>query len=126
MDLAELALTKVSTTLVAFDAVAQTTLHITPTGKLFIPVFGIVRAGADALLTDVTLGRVGALTDFMGTTQLDNLDAAGDQVLLMPVPQDPPLKLKTYAAGVVFQIDVAVAQGGATNYVDLFGFLIDV
>jgi len=84
------------------------------------PVMAIIRAGADAALTDVTFGRVGALTDWLGTIQLDNLDAAGDQVLVMPVPQDPPLKLKTYAATVVFQIDVTVAQGGATNYVDLY------
>ncbi len=64
------------------------------------------------------------MTDWLGTMQLDNLDADGDQVLVMPVPQDPSLKLKTYAAEVVFQIDVTVAAGGATNYVDLFGYLV--
>lgn len=118
------ALTKVSTTTIAFNAVAATTLYTVPAGKTFIPVFVIVRAGADAALTDITFGRVGALTDFLGTMQLDNLDAAGDQVLLQPAPQDPALKLKTYAAGVVFQVDVIVAQGGVTNYIDLFGYLV--
>ena len=118
------ALMKVSSTTVAFNAVAATTLYTVPTGKTFIPVFTIIRAGADAAATDVTLGRSTALTDFMGTTQLDNLDASGDQVLLMPVPQDPPLTLKTYAAAVVFQINVTVASGGASNTVDLFGYLV--
>jgi len=126
MHLLENALTLISTTTVAFNATGQTTLYTVPVGKLFIPVFVIVRCGADAVDTDITLGRVGALVDFLGTTQLDNLDADGDQVLLMPVPQDPALKLKTYAAGVIFQIDVTVGNGGVTNYVDLFGFLVDV
>ena len=118
------ALMKVSSTTVTFNAVAATTLYTVPTGKTFIPVFAIIRAGADAADTDITLGRSTALTDFMGTTQLNNLDASGDQALLMPVPQDPPLKLATYAAAVVFQIDVTVANGGVSNSVDLFGYLI--
>lgn len=125
MELNESALTKLSSTTVAFNAVAATTLYTVPTNKLFIPVMAIVRAGADAALTDVTFGRSTAKTDFLGTTQLDNLDASGDMVLLMPVPQDPALKLKTYVADVVFQIDVTAANGGATNEVDLFGYLID-
>ena len=124
-DLTENALTKVSSTTVAFNAVAATTLYTVPVGKLFVPVFIIIRAGADALLTDVTFGRVGALTDFLGTKQLDNLDADGDQCRLQATNADPAPKLKTYVAGVVFQVDVTVAQGGATNYVDLFGYLID-
>jgi|LGVF01.2.fsa_nt_gb hypothetical protein len=115
---------KVSTTTVAFDAVAATTLYTVPKGMFFIPTMAVIRAGANAAATDVTFGRVGALTDWLGTMQLDNLDADGDQVLVMPVPQDPSLKLKTYAAEVVFQIDVTVAAGGATNYVDLFGYLV--
>ena len=122
----ESGLALISSTTVAFNAVAATTLYTTPSGQLFIPVFAIIRAGANAVLTDVTFGRVGALTDWLGAMQLDNLDADGDMVLLMPVPQDAALKLKTYAAGVVFQIDVTVAQGGASNKVDLFGYLIDV
>jgi hypothetical protein len=126
MELKENALTKVSSTTVAFDAVAATTLYAVPLGKLFVPVFIDVRAGADAVLTDVTFGRSTAKTDWLNTMQLDNLDADGDQVLLMPVPQNPALKLKTYAAGVLFQIDVTVAQGGASNKVDLFGYLVDV
>lgn len=125
MELKENALTLISSTTVAFNAVAATTLYTVPVGKLFVPVLAIIRAGADAALTDVTFGRSTAKTDWLGTMQLDNLDADGDQVLLMPVPQDPALKLKTYAAGVLFQCDVIVAQGGASNKVDLFGYLVD-
>lgn len=115
---------KVSTTTVAFNAVAATTLFTVPAGQIFIPVMVVIRAGADAAETDVTFGRVGALTDWLGTTQLDNLDADGDQVKIEQSNVNPPTKAKTYAAGVVFQIDVTVAAGGATNYVDLFGYLV--
>jgi len=115
---------KVSTTTVAFNATGQTTLYTVPTGQIFIPTMAIIRAGADAAATDVTFGRVGALTDWLGTIQLDNLDAAGDQVKVEQTNANPPTKSKTYAAGVVFQIDVTVAAGGATNYVDLFGYLV--
>ena len=115
---------KVSTTTVAFNAVAATDLYTVPTGQIFIPTMAVIRAGADAAATDVTFGRVGALTDWLGTIQLDNLDADGDQVKIEQTNANPPTKAKTYAAGVVFQIDVTVAAGGATNYVDLFGYLI--
>ena len=125
MELKENALTKVSTTTVAFNAVATTTLYTVPSGKIFIPAMAIIRAGADAGVTDVTFGRVGALTDWLGTIQLDNLDVDGDQVKIEVGNLSTPVKSKTYAAGVVFQIDVIVAVGGATNYVDLFGFLVD-
>ena len=123
-DLEDVSLRKLSTTTVPFNATGQTTLYTVLTGKTFIPIMAIIRAGANAALTDVTFGRVGALTDWMGTIQLDNLDADGDQVKIEVANSDPPTKSKTYAAGVVFQIDVTVAQGGATNYVDLFGYLI--
>jgi len=115
---------KVSTTTVDFSGAGQTTLYTVPTGKTFIPIMAIIRAGADAAATDVTFGRVGALTDWLGTIQLDNLDADGDQVKVEVTNANPPTKSKTYAAGQVFQIDVTLGAGGATNYVDLFGYLV--
>ena len=117
-------LVKVSTTTVGFNAVTSTSLYTVPTGKTFIPVMAIIRAGADAGVTDVTFGRAGLPTDWLGTTQLDNLDAAGDQVKVEVVNSATPAKSKTYVAGTVFMINVTVADGGATNYVDLFGYLI--
>jgi hypothetical protein len=125
IDGSEKGLTKVSTTTVAFNATGQTTLYTVPVNKIFIPAIAFIRAGADAALTDVTFGRVGALTDWLNTIQLDNLDAAGDQVKVEQTNANPPTQAKTYAAGTLFQVDVTVAQGGATNYIDLFGYLIN-
>jgi len=125
MELKENALTLISTTNVPFDAIAAITLFTVPVGKLFIPILLVVRCGADAAVTTVTVGRVGALTDFLNTQTLSNLDADGDMVILQPVPVATPVKLKTYAAGVVFQMDVGTNVGGATNAVDLFGFLVE-
>jgi hypothetical protein len=116
---------KVSTTLVDFSGAGQTTLYTVPKGMIFIPSMAVIRAGANAAATDVTFGRVGALTDWLGTIQLDNLDADGDQVKIEVTNADPPSKSKTYAADVVFQIDVTVGAGGATNYVDMFGYLVN-
>lgn len=116
---------KVSTTTVDFSGAGQTTLYTVPKGMIFIPSMAVIRAGANANATDVTFGRVGALTDWLGTQQLDNLDAAGDQVKVEVANTNPQTKSKTYAADVVFQIDVTVAAGGATNYVDLFGYLVN-
>lgn len=116
---------KVSTTTVDFSGAGQTTLYTVPIGQVFIPTMAVIRCGANANATDVTFGRVGALTDWLGTQQLDNLDAVGDQVLVMPIVAATPLKKKTYAAEVVFQIDVTVGAGGVTNYVDLFGYLVN-
>lgn len=115
---------KVTTTTVDFSTTGQTTLYTVPAGQIFIPTMAVIRAGSDAAATDATFGRVGALTDWIGTTQLDNLDADGDQIKIEQTNANPPTKSKTYAAGVVFQIDVTVAAGGATNYVDLFGYLV--
>lgn len=115
---------KVSTTVVDFSGAGATTLYTVPIGQIFIPTMAIVRCGADAGVTEISFGRVGALTDWYSNT-LSNLDAVGDQVTLLPTPQDPAVKLKTYAAEVVFQANIAVAAGGVTNYVDLFGYLIN-
>jgi len=125
MELKENALTKLSTTTVDFSGTGQTTLYTVPPGKIMIPAMAIIRAGSNAAATDVTFGRVDALTDWLGTIQLDNLDADGDQIKVEQTNANPPTKSKTYAAGVVFQVDVIVAAGGATNYVDLFGYLVD-
>lgn len=116
---------KVSTTTVDFSGVGQTTLYTVPAGQIFIPTMAVIRAGSNAAATDVTFGRVGALTDWKTTVQLDNLDAAGDQVKIEVANVDPPTKNKTYAETVVFQIDVTVAAGGVTNYVDMFGYLVN-
>ena len=115
---------RVSTTTVSFAATNVTPLYIVPTGKTFIPVMVVIRAGADAGDSVVTFGRIGAHTDWLGSITLSNLDAEGDQVKIETVNSTTPVKSKTYVQGQQFRIDVTTALGGATNYVDLFGYLI--
>lgn len=116
---------KVSTTTVDFSGAGQTTLYTVPAGQIFIPTMACVRVGSDAGITDLTFGRVGALTDWMNTIQLDNLNADGDQAMIGSFSNATPAPFKTYAAGVVFQVDVIAALGGATNHIDMFGFLVN-
>ena len=121
----EAAATLVSTTTVSLAADADTEIYVVPEGKVFLPLFAILEAGADAGTSDISIGQNTAETDFVGVTNLDNLDADGDMVLLMPVPSATPGTLKTYAAGTSIEAQVANNAGGATNYLYLFGFLID-
>jgi len=111
---------------VSLAAVAATTLYTVPTGYKAVIDHVDVIAGADAGASTVTVGRSTALTDFLGTQTLSNLDAAEDKVELRPVPNATPVKQKAYAAGVVIQMDVTSAAGGATNTVILWGYLIAV
>jgi hypothetical protein len=108
---------------VSFAAAAATTLYTVPTGYIAVIDHVDVVAGADAAATTVTVGRSTALTDFLSTQTLSNLDAAGDKVELRPIQNATPVKQKTYAAGVIIQIDVQLTVGGATNYVWLWGYL---
>ena len=107
------------------NATGQTTLYTVPAGKIFVPHKLFIRAGADASNSIITVGRVGALTDWLTNRTLSNLDAAGDVVKIEVLNAATPTKSKTYVAGVVLQIDVTTAQGGATNYADLFGYLVN-
>lgn len=124
-DLLESAATLLSTTTVSLAADATTNIYTVPTGKRLIPLFAILVGGADAGTSDIQIGQSGATTDFVGTTNLDNLDAQYDMVLLAPVPSATPATLKTYAAATVIQAEVANNAGGATNTLYFFGLLYD-
>lgn len=102
---------------------AQTTLITVPSTFRMIVDHVKIEAAGDEADTDITLGQVGALTDFIGTTQLDNLDAQYDSVKVQPIQADPPVKQKSYAAATVFQVDVTVANGNAGNTYLVFGTL---
>lgn len=118
-----------STTTVAFNANADTTLFTVPTGKRCVLTHAHVVAGADAgATTTLSIGADGAETDFVNTNVLSNLDAANDVVTLWPAAitatsSGVPPKQKSYAAGTVIQAQVTNQSGGATNTVYLFGFL---
>ena len=119
----ENALTLLSQTTVALNADADTVIYTVPTGKRCILHSALLVAGADAGTSDISIGADGAETDFVGVTNLDNLDAQYDSVLLAPVPSSTPATLKSYAAGTVIEAKVANQAGGATNTLYLFGIL---
>ena len=119
--LIESAVGLLSTTTVTFAADGQTTLYTVPVGKRCVLDHLVIVAAADVGATTVTVGQVGALTDFLPTNTLSNLDAAYDAVTLKPIPNTTPLKSKSYAAATIIQIDVGAHAGAAGNTVYLFG-----
>ena len=122
-EMKEKAISLLSDTVVSFAANAATTIFTVPIGKRCVLSKVAIIAGADVGGTTVSIGQVGALTDFLAVNTLSNLDAQYDMVWLMPIPNTTPLKGKSYAAGTIIQIDVTNFAGGAINNVKLFGFL---
>ena len=114
---------RLSATTVAFNSAAATTLYTVPAGKRCVLTKAIIVAGADAGATTLTIGQSSALTDFLGTQTLSNLDAQYDAVICIPTPSTTPPKNKSYAAATVLKVNVTAAHGGATNTIYLFGFL---
>lgn len=112
---------------VDLNSETQTTLYTVPTGKKCVLNFVRLRnISADCASAVVTIGQVGALTDFLGSQTLSGLNAAASTGILMPVPNATTVKGIEYTAGEVIQIDVATAAGGAcTATVELFGTLDD-
>lgn len=115
-----------STTTVALNSNADTTLYTVPVGKTCILSHAILVAGADASTTDISIGQNGATTDFVGAIDLSNVDAANDACRLAPVPvaaTASAAKEEAYAAGTVIEATVTNQAGGATNTLYLFGTL---
>lgn len=69
------------------------------------------------------IGQNTAETDFVPANTLSNLDAEYDSVILMPIPNTTPLKIKSYAADTVIEAQVASQSGVAGNTIYLFGIL---
>ena len=122
-ELSENAITLLSSTTVALNGNGNTTLYTVPVGKTCILAYAELEVGADAVSSDISIGRTGTETDFVGTTQCDNADADGDVIRLAPVPSATPATLKTYVATTVIVAKVSNAAGGAANTLSLFGFL---
>ena len=126
-----------STTNVAFDSTAQTTLYTVPTGKTCIITKVIVIAGADAVASDITIGVTASWDNWLGANgiggtdlALDELDAAGEYTIITPITDTATTVgaisvLTRYTAGEIIKVDVTVAGGGATNTFHLFGILAD-
>jgi hypothetical protein len=122
-NLREKSVSLLSVTTVSFGSNAQTTIYTVPVGKRCVLNHAQIIAAADAGTTTITIGQVGALTDFIPANTLSNLDAQYDVVIVRPIPNTTPLKSKSYAAGTVIQIDVGSFAGAAGNTVYLFGTL---
>jgi hypothetical protein len=119
----ELTETLLSTTTVALNATGATTLYTVPTGKRCVITKAVLVAGADASTSALTIGKSTALTDFLNTQTLSNIDAQYDVAILQPVPAATTARSKSYAAGDVIQVNVTTGNGGASNTMYLFGFL---
>ncbi len=135
-DLLENAEGLLSTTTVAFNAAAQTTLYTVPLGKCCVLTKLIIVAGADAVDATISIGVTGTWDNWLGTNGflgtdavLDELDAAGEYCVLSP-PNDTAIVaaasvLTRYTAGEIIIVNVTNTGGGATNVFYLFGFLYD-
>jgi hypothetical protein len=124
--LLESAVTLLSSTTVALNANADTTIYTVPTGKRCILSHAILVAGADAGTTDISIGQDGAETDFVGAIDLANVNAQFDACRLAPVPVAATASAaleKSYAAGTVIQAQVTNQAGGASNTLYLYGML---
>lgn len=126
-DLKECADALLSVTAIAgLNNETETTLYTVPTGKTLILTKALLRVagdvGADA---DVSIGQDGAETDFIGSTDLANANAASDVVLLAPVPSATPATLKEYTAGELIKFDVINAGNAVAATCYLFGILDD-
>ncbi len=129
-DLKESGLTLLSDTAGGITAItdmsvaAIQTLYTVPIGKTCILSHAIIEVSGDAGASGVlTIGKDAAAIDFVGTTNVDNLDADGDAILMAPVPSATPATLKAYAAGDVISLDIATAANAVTANVYLFGIL---
>ena len=112
---------------VDLNSSAQTTIFTVPTGKKCVLDHVRVRnLSANATNTVVTIGQVGALTDFLGSQTLSNLNAAAATGILRPIPNATTAKGIEYTAGEVLQIDVAtVASIACTATIEFFGTIDD-
>lgn len=135
-DLKEKAESLLSTTTVAFNAAAQTTLYTVPLGKTCIITKVIVVAGADAVDAEITIGVTASWDNWLGTNgmlganlDLDELDASGEYCIISPTADADPVAaasvLTRYTAGKIIKVDVTNSGGGATNTFHLFGILAD-
>lgn len=104
----------------------ETTIYTVPTGKTLIPTKAFQRAAGDVGAAGVcSIGADATPTDFVGNTNQDNLDAAGDVILLAPVPSATPATLKEYAAGTVIKYDQVTAGNAVAATLYFFGILDD-
>ena len=126
--LKECALSLLSATAIAdLSAVQENLVYTVPAGKKCILSEGYLECAGDVGANLVcTAGQDSAPSDFVGTTNGDNLDADEDAICMKPVPSATPTKMKIYPAGTLIKLDVTVGGNAVAGVYYLFGFLIDV
>jgi len=108
-------------TIADFSSATPTTLYTVPTGYVCYPLYALLECNADVGANLVfSIGKSTALTDFIGSTNGDNLDADNDFIFLGPVPSATPATLKKYTAGQIIQFNVSVAGNAVAGQVLLF------
>jgi len=113
-----------SATTISAAADGNTTIFTVPSGVRAVLTKAVLVAAADfGGNTTMTIGQAGALTDFLGTQTLSNLDAQYDVVILQPVPNATPVKSKSYAASTVIKAVIGSHTGSAGNTLYLYGFM---
>lgn len=117
----------VSVTAIAdISSEVETTIYTVPTGKTLILTKAFLKVAGDVGAAGVcTIGADATPTDFIGSTNMDNLDVAGDVIILAPVPSATPATLKEYAAATVIKYDQATAGNAVAGTLYLFGILDD-
>ena len=107
---------------------AETVLYTIPAAKIGMPAFLILHGFSAACGTAViTVGKSGGSCDeFLGDQTLTNIAAAGDYLILMPIPHGTAKKLVEFAAAEEITIEITTAEGGALACeADVYGRLKD-
>lgn len=121
--LSQNAVTLLSTTTIALNANADTDLYTVPSDKRCILSYGVLVTGSNSGSTIISIGASGSQTDFISGYILDNLDVQYDTVILMPIPNTTPVKIKSYPSGTIIQAQITDQAGGPSNDLFLFGTL---
>ena len=123
----EAALTKVATvTSVDMQTAAKTTLYTVPTGKVFYPVFVVVRDPSASLAggTDYNIGTGANADTWRQTVNLSSMTTLGTDYMV--ISGADVTKYSECAAASEFGIKVITgATDAATATVDVIGYLVD-
>ena len=115
------------TTIADLSVESETTIYTVPAGKTLILTKALLRVAGDVGGScDVSIGQDGAETDFIASSDLDEANAAGDVMLLAPIPSVTQVApLKEYTAGERIKFDVINAGNGVAATLYLYGTLDD-
>ena len=121
-----LAVAKVSTTeLVDMQTAAKTVLYTVPAGKVFYPVFVVVRDPSASLAggTDYDIGTGANADTWRQAVDLSSMTTAGTDYMV--IRGADVTKYSECAAAAEFGIKVITGStGAATATIDVFGYLV--